>query len=224
MGRFVMRVLRDWIPLAVVAVVLSALVYVAVQQSYRMSANDPQIQMAQDAARSVFSGDTPDSVIPTGTIDIAKSLAPFIIVYDHAGTPIAGDGFLNGDLPKPPIGVLKAADSNPQGNRVTWQPRAGVRVAAVAVAADQSKRSAEATGGLYYVVVARSLREVEIRENNLTQIVGAALGITLVATLAAILLLEWLVAVVERRSQPAPVEVEETPAKRPSGRDSRRSS
>jgi hypothetical protein len=48
--------LKVWFVLAVVTTVLSGLIYLAVQQSYRQSANDPQIQMAEDGAAALENG------------------------------------------------------------------------------------------------------------------------------------------------------------------------
>jgi len=44
------KVLKQWLPLAIVIKLLCGLVYVAVQQEVRLSANDPQIGMAEDLA------------------------------------------------------------------------------------------------------------------------------------------------------------------------------
>ena len=80
-----------WIPAAGIAIVgLCGLVYVAVQQDYRQSLNDPQIQMAEDAAAPLNAGAAPASLVTRGTtpINIAASLAPWIAVYDESGTPL----------------------------------------------------------------------------------------------------------------------------------------
>jgi hypothetical protein len=54
--RRVKGILRQWLPIVVVITALSGLVYVAVQQALRQDANDPQIQMAQDAAETLARG------------------------------------------------------------------------------------------------------------------------------------------------------------------------
>ena len=74
----------SWLPLAVAVTGLSLLVHVAVQQNYRQSLNDPQIQMAEDGAAKLGDGGVPaDIVVRGGMIDIAQSLAPWIAVYDN---------------------------------------------------------------------------------------------------------------------------------------------
>jgi hypothetical protein len=53
------RALAFYVPVAVLATLCCGLVYALVQQDLRQSANDPQIQMAQDAARALDSGARP---------------------------------------------------------------------------------------------------------------------------------------------------------------------
>ena len=45
--------LFSWLPLAVAIIIMSGLVYVVAQQNYRLTANDPQIQIAQDIAAAL---------------------------------------------------------------------------------------------------------------------------------------------------------------------------
>ncbi len=47
------EILKHWLPLALVIVAMSGLVYLAVQQALRLSANSPQVQMAEDAAAAL---------------------------------------------------------------------------------------------------------------------------------------------------------------------------
>jgi hypothetical protein len=46
----IQNILRAWLPIAVVTAAFCGLAYLTVQQSLRQGANDPQIQMAEDAA------------------------------------------------------------------------------------------------------------------------------------------------------------------------------
>ena len=55
------KVLVTWFPFAILATLMSALIYLAVQQDLRTAANDPQVQIAQDAAVKVLQGATPSS-------------------------------------------------------------------------------------------------------------------------------------------------------------------
>ncbi len=167
----VAAVLRGWLPLAVAIVLLAGIVYGSGQQLLRQGANDPQIQMAEDAAAALGSG---QALPETGQVDMATSLAPYLIVFDARGNPVSGSARLHGALPKVPLGVLQAARRSGE-NRVTWQPEAGVRSAAVIVP----------TGGRQpgYVLAGRSLREVEARESNLLLMVTLGTVFTLGATL-----------------------------------------
>jgi len=168
-------IFKRWLPLAFVATMLCGLVYGAVQQSYRQSANDPQIQMAEDAAAAI-SGNA------TGTINIEQSLSPYLVFYSDAGVPSGGNGFLHGLAPLLPPGIfdyVRAAGET----RVTWQPEPGVRQAIVVVRIPGPQPG--------FVMAGRSLREVEIREWRLELMVFAAWGVTL----AGLLLIEMLLVV-----------------------------
>lgn len=149
--------------------------YFISQQVLRMSANDPQIQMAEDAAQRLNGGEDAARIVPDSKVDMAASLAPFLIVYDNSGRPTASSASLDGTTPAPPRGVFEYVRSHSQ-ERVTWQPRPGVRIASVVT------RTADG-----FVLAGRNMREVEIRENNVLKL--AALG-WLAANLALTLL--WL--------------------------------
>ena len=168
------NIFRTWLPFAVAITAFCMLTYSAVQQNYRQEANDPQIQMAEDAAAALKPGVQVESVIPAWKVDMAASLAPFIVVYDSEGRPVAGSGLLDGQLPDYPLGALRAADQSGQ-NRVTWQPNDSVRIASVVVPFD---------GG--YVMAGRNMREIEIREDQTFQFASMTWGLALLATLAVI--------------------------------------
>lgn len=68
--------------MAVIVTGFSGLIYTAVQQDLRQSANDPQIQMAEDTATKLAAGQQVQNVVPAEKVDIATSLAPYIIVFD----------------------------------------------------------------------------------------------------------------------------------------------
>jgi len=169
--------LRSWLALAFVSTVLCALVHVAVQQNYRMNLNDPQIQMAEDAATSLGSGATVKTVVPATTIDISKSLAPWIAVYDDTGKVLASSARLNGVMPAVPAGVFDSVRQNGE-DRVSWESASGVRNAIVV-----TLFSGKASG---FVVAGRNMREVESREDQLMHMVVGA-WIVLLAGAAIIL-------------------------------------
>ncbi len=173
---------KHWIPLALLATLLCVLVYGAVQQDMRQSANDPQIALAEDAAASLAAGHTPDSVVASSPIAIEKSLAPFVIVYDANGKPLASGGTLAGKIPIPPSGVFAMAVATSE-DRVTWQPQPDVRLATIVT----PYHSNTASG---FVLAARSLREVEQREDQLARNVGIGWIATLVATAVTLLFIQ----------------------------------
>ena len=166
---------KAWLPFAVVIIILSGLAYVAVQQNYRMSANDPQIQVAEDVSTAIALGQAaPDTIVPaTPTQDMTQSLSAFVIIYSATSSPIGSSVGLDGKIPPLPAGVADYASVHGQ-DRFTWEPKPGVRIAAVV-----SHFAGPVPG---YVLVGRSLKEIEIRENNLTIMtaVAAAIGLVLV--------------------------------------------
>ncbi len=153
------NIFRRWLPIAFVICCFCGLSYLTVQQSYRQTANDPQIQMAEDDAAALSAGTPSSTIIPSGKIDIAGSLAPYVVVYDETGKSVAGNGYLENALPSLPSGIFAAARNNGE-DRVTWQARPGVRSAIVVTHINGM------TGG--FVMAGRSLREIEMREDALT--------------------------------------------------------
>jgi hypothetical protein len=165
-----------WLPVTAAATVVILLIAVAAQQDLRRGANDPQIQMAEDAAAHLDAGATPTAVLPSEPIDIAHSLAPFVIVFDRQGQPLASSATLDGQTPLPPRGVLTSISSHGR-NEVTWQPAPGVRNAAIVVAY-----------GNGYVLAGRSLRVVEERESALTNwVILAWFGMVIFGGLGAMI-------------------------------------
>lgn len=152
--------IKYWIPLAVVSTLLCGVVYAAMQQNYRQSANDPQIQLSEDIAGALSLGQPAETLIPEGGFDISKSLAPFGMIFDASEKLIISSAKLGDQTLSVPVGVLAYAKAHGQ-NKVTWQPQKGVRAAIVAT----YYKNGENEG---YVVVGRSLREVEKRVALLT--------------------------------------------------------
>jgi len=171
-----MRILKVWYPLAFAVTVVCGLAYAAVQQDYRQSANDPQIQMAEDAATGISQGAAPQSFIPRGSVDISTSLAPYLVFYNASGTPLFGNASFDGGLPNLPPGVFPYT-ANAGEDRITWQPAPGVRQAAVIV-------HITGPGPAAYVLAGRSLREVEWRENQLELITDITWIMALIGTFA----------------------------------------
>ena len=98
--------MKNWIPLALAITLICGLIYVTVQQNYRRAANDPQIQMAEDLKEDLNSGKKIEEGIPAKNVDLNKSLAPFVIVFDEDLHPLASSASLDGKIPTPPKGVF----------------------------------------------------------------------------------------------------------------------
>ncbi len=162
--------------LAMAALVSGVLLFVevAVQQSYREAANDPQIQMAADIGYKLAGGHSIQQVLPTDTTELEHSPGIFVALYDKAGKPLASTTNLGGKLPQIPVGVFANADKDGE-NYITWQPQAGVREAVVV-------RSV-ASPTVAYVAVGRSLNGVEVREANLLRLAALTWIVAMVVIL-----------------------------------------
>ncbi len=170
--------LKFWIPLAAAITLVCGIIYITLQQSTRLEANELSASLAVDAANALEAGLPVAAVLPPGKIDLAQSLSAVVVVFDAQGLPLASNASLGGRLPTVPPGVFSYVDENGE-DRITWQPAAGVRLAAVIRPVSGSSAS--------YVLGAHSLREAENRIDLLLVQVGvgwaAALGITLALVL-----------------------------------------
>jgi hypothetical protein len=156
----------------VIVTIIAGLVYVNVQQAYRSNANDPQIQLAYEINANLKAGRSIEHLWPD-SIDIQSSLGIFAATYDEHAQPLRSSALLEGKIPQLPPGVFDFAKTRGE-DRVTWQPRPGVRMAVIVVRGNFSP--------VGYVVTGRSLREVEIREQNLvkTTMIGWVVMIALI--------------------------------------------
>lgn len=175
---FMFAKLKSFIPLAIIITAFCGLVYVAVHQTLRQSANDPQIQMSEDSAASLQNGAKAEDLIGKISVDPSKSLSPFLIIFNDAGQPVNSQAAIEGRIPTPPSGVFDEVRSRGE-NHFTWEPRPGVRIAAVV------NKFEGANPG--FVLAGRSIREVEQREDLLTKETAAvwlaALLLTFFATI-----------------------------------------
>jgi hypothetical protein len=135
-------------------------IYGVGQHTRRREANQPQIKMVETAIEKLALGAEITSVIPTNNIDMATSLEPFMIVFNENGEVATASVKLDGTTPNIPKGVLDNAKSKGI-NKVTWQPKAGVRNAVVVKPYPHG-----------WILAGRSLAEVEARENNWQKIFG----------------------------------------------------
>ncbi|HVZ58299.1 MAG TPA: hypothetical protein VG935_00895 [Patescibacteria group bacterium] len=174
-----MTALKRMVPLFVLITCLTGLIYLVAQQNLRLTANDPQIQMAEDTAAKLTTDQDTVQVTSLPRIDMRQSLAPFIITFDATGKVVSSSGEIAGQVPTPPQGVFAYAKEHEE-DRFTWEPQTGVRIAAVV------RQYNGRTSG--YVLAGRSLEEVEKREDILFQQVGLAWVVTIVLTMLAVLI------------------------------------
>lgn len=156
---------QEWLsyitPLVIIFIIFLTIICVE-EQILRQNANDPQIQMAEDGARQIEAGIPALNIIPQDTVDLEKSLAPFVIVFDDQGKPIASSASLEGAVPVPPQGVFDNTRKLGE-ERLTWEPKKSVREAAVIKHFDGQNPG--------FILVARSLEEVEARKFYLSLII-----------------------------------------------------
>jgi hypothetical protein len=162
---------------AAIATVLLLLVYASVQQTYRTGADDPQVQLAKDLNHRLETGQSVERMMPD-SIELSESLGVFVTFYGSDLRPLRSSGFLHGQLPRIPSGVFDFVKTHGE-ERVSWQPESQVRMALVVL-----RSSAPPVA---FVVVGRSLLEVEKREHNLELMVllswGFILGIIILTAL-----------------------------------------
>jgi hypothetical protein len=172
------RFIQSLASIAILTIIFGT-IYVTSQQVTRSSANDPQIQLAEDTATALDQGATPASLVK-GSVNMAGSLAPFVVIYDLSGAPVASNFQLGNTAPRVPIGVLETARGRSY-NAVTWQPLPKVRIASVSVAAQN-----------YYVLSGRSLTEVEKREGNLLALAAIGWAACIMIFIGVMIVLEFL--------------------------------
>lgn len=173
-----MGTLKTWLLFGALLTVVLGSVYAVGRHVLRQSANDPQIQQAQDWADQISSGAAPTSLSMGPFIDPTHSLAHFGIVYDKDGN-IASSSVTAPTTMLQPEGVLAAVAASPNKElRFTWQPTSGVRFATVIKQTTFADKA-------YYVLAARNLREVEKRIDQTALIIfwSWVAGLSLIAVI-----------------------------------------
>lgn len=172
------KIVSPLFPLMIIVGIGIGVVCIMVQQVHRQLANDPQIQIVEDLVASYNAGQAPPAAgeVSEPTVDFAKSLSTFVTLYDIEGNVIVSTGAIAGETQKVPYAVLESARSGGQ-YRVTWEPKQGVRVAAVV---EYYKNDT----GEGFVLAGRSLRETEARINKAYMLAGAVLFIVFVLSIA----------------------------------------
>ncbi len=177
------NIIRRWLPIGLTIIMLSGLAYLLVQQVLRQNANDPQVQMAEDAAALLAIAKNESLPIPNEVIDYGQSLAPFLMVFDDAGNVVGSSGKLNDIIEVPPAGVLDYVREHGE-DRITWQPSPTTRIAAVIIRVEGAHPG--------FVLAGRSLHEVEERSNMLLSLVLLGLIVMLATSLLLVVVLELI--------------------------------
>lgn len=151
------RNLACWLIGSFILVVIFGTIYGAGQFVLRSGANDPQVQTVENIADKLSRGSNPTDF--TGDVSDARYSPTFFVIYDEKGGIITGSGFLNGGIPTPPHGIFDYAKAHKE-DRFTWQPQTDVRLATVVLYYNDY-------GGKGFVLAARSLKDVEKREDTL---------------------------------------------------------
>jgi hypothetical protein len=174
-GPILTRAAVLWVPVAAAVTGISALIYAVDLNSLRSAANDPQIQMVEEAVTRLDAGVPPRSVVPPTAVDMSSSLQSYVVLFDPAGRAVASSVTLHGRQPDFPVGVFDTVRGGGQ-DRITWQPEPGVRSAVVLE---------RWHGG--FVLAGRSLRLTEERETDLEILVAAGwLGTLALTAVAAV--------------------------------------
>jgi hypothetical protein len=179
------RAIFAWLTLAGLASAVCFLVYVVAQQTWRIAANDPQIQLARDTAAALAAGQPPESVVPRDAVDMERSLAPFLIVFDAKGQVLAASGRLRGQVPGMPKGVLDYVRDRGE-DRISWEPIGGVRIASVVVSYSGSQAG--------YVLAGRSLEETQLRISKFGTLIALAWAATLAGLFVLVAAGTWILA------------------------------
>ncbi|MDB5260446.1 MAG: hypothetical protein JWN37_677 [Candidatus Nomurabacteria bacterium] len=152
--------------ISAVSLLLVLFGYAEIQHMARANANDPQVQISEDIVSALGQNIAPQAITGPTQVDVSKTLAPFVIIYDANGTAVASSAQIGGQIPTPPAGVFDVAKASGE-NRLTWQPNETNRFAAVI----KSYQNGDTNG---YVLVARSMREVEARNREALELAIAA--------------------------------------------------
>jgi hypothetical protein len=141
--------------------IILVFVYAVAQNILRSGANEPQIQIAEDASFLLAHNAPMGPIVPEASVELLRNLGPFIQVYDEKGSLLDGNALLNGVSPKISKEDLLYTKQHGE-NRITWQPEAGTRIATIIFHYDGQNPG--------YVVSGRSLRETENRIQDIAKL------------------------------------------------------
>lgn len=151
-----------WVVIMFLVTFTCLLIYTVTQQSIRLGANDLPVNLATETSIKLEKGLSDKNAVPNQTIDISKSLEPFVMIFDKDKNLIATSARMGNAQPTFVKGVLDSVDKRGE-YRETWQPQVGLRFAFVATKL-----------GDKYIVAARSLQEPERLIDQIGILISAA--------------------------------------------------
>ncbi len=173
------KTLVNSLPFMLAVTGLGGIAFGCAQFVMRQSANDPQTQVVADSVRYMKQGQEVTFAGNQSSVDVEKSLSLFMIQYDSNRVAMASSGTIDGKIPSLPLGVFDVAKKKGE-NRVTWEPKKGVRIAAVIQYFNGTKEG--------YLLAGRNLTEIESRIHKLLAMVTAAtLGLDALVFLAILI-------------------------------------
>lgn len=151
-----------WIVVMFIVTFTCLLIYLIMQQSLRLGANESPAQLAVETSMKLQEAQNIKNAIPAEKVDISKSLNTFVMVFDNNKNLIATSGVIGGNEPTYPKGIFDTVDRKGE-YRVTWQPNLSLRFATVAIKYENG-----------YIVTGRSLKETENLIDSLGRLVLVA--------------------------------------------------
>jgi hypothetical protein len=184
MKNTVVKTFSAWLPLSVAIVCTYGIMYLAIQQYIRLSANEVPQQIAEDIKEKLEQGlPVTEAIGSMENVNMEKSKAPFVMVFNAAGALTNTSASMGGVVAVPPGGVFSTAKQKGV-NKITWQPKPGVRNATVTL-------PYAVNGHRGFVLAGKSLKGTEARERFLSIQIAAGLIITLFVTFLATLVVQY---------------------------------
>lgn len=120
-----------WLILMLAGIFTAGCAYISTQQSLRSGADGPAVTAVRQAMVKLENGETPQNALPEKT-DIRTSQTPFVYIYDSDKNLVASSAAYGSESIAYPVSVLSEIDKRGE-NRVTWQPKTGLRFATVGI-------------------------------------------------------------------------------------------
>ncbi len=150
-----------WMLLAILSTLIIGTIYLVAHTTLSNPANDTLGEITQEITGALEAGVPAEQIIPqSGGTNLQTSLTSFAALYDKDGKVIGSSAQLDGQSPTPPSSTFQTTTEKNQYN-FTWEPKAGLRVAAVM----QTAKSGDTT---IYVLAGKNLRETEKHLQTIT--------------------------------------------------------